>query len=67
MGETPPAPVDGFKPFVLALSSMKNTDARDALKLWKKIMTSGVYSLLVRQLSLGLLRARGHCFEPYVT
>jgi hypothetical protein len=33
------------------------TDARNALKLWKSIMTGGVYSLLVRQLSLGLLRA----------
>jgi hypothetical protein len=33
------------------------TDAWDALKLWKSIMTGGVYSLLVRRLSLGLLRA----------
>jgi hypothetical protein len=40
------------------------TDARDALKLWKSIMTGGVYSLLVRRLSLGLLRARARCFEP---
>jgi hypothetical protein len=40
------------------------TDARDALKPWKSIMTGGVYSLLVRRLSLGLLRARARCFEP---
>jgi hypothetical protein len=35
---------------------MMETDAKDALKLWKSIMTSGVYSLLVKRLSLGLLR-----------
>jgi hypothetical protein len=40
------------------------TDARDALKLRKSITTGGVYSLLVRWLSLGLLRARARCFEP---
>jgi hypothetical protein len=40
------------------------TDAREALKFWKSIMTGGVYSLLVKRLSLGLLRARARCFEP---
>jgi hypothetical protein len=34
------------------------TEARVAPKLCKSIMTGGVYSLLVRRLSLGLLRAR---------
>jgi hypothetical protein len=53
-----------FRPFVLSLGGTMETDARDALKLWKSIMTGGVYSLLVRRLSLGLLRARAHCFEP---
>jgi hypothetical protein len=53
-----------FRPFVLCLGGVMETDARDALKLWKSIMTGGVYSLLVRRLSLGLLRARGRCFEP---
>jgi hypothetical protein len=53
-----------FRPFVLSLGGMMETDARDALKLWKSIMTGGVYSLLVRRLSLGLLRARERCFEP---
>jgi hypothetical protein len=53
-----------FRPFVLSLGGMMETDARDALKLWKSIMTGGVYSLLVRRLSLGLLRARARCFEP---
>jgi hypothetical protein len=38
---------------------MMEMDARDALKLWKSIMTGGVYSLLVRRLSLGLLRLEG--------
>jgi hypothetical protein len=53
-----------FRAFVLSLSGMMETDARDALKLWKSIMTGGVYSLLVRQLFLGLLRARARCFKP---
>jgi hypothetical protein len=53
-----------FRPFVLSLGGTMETDARDALKLWKTIMTGGVYSLLVRRLSLGLLRARAGCFEP---
>jgi hypothetical protein len=35
---------------------MIEAEARVALKLWKSIMTGGVYSLLVRRLSLGLLR-----------
>jgi hypothetical protein len=53
-----------FRPFVLSLGGIMETEARDALKLWKSIMTGGVYSLLVRRLSLGLLRARARCFEP---
>jgi hypothetical protein len=40
------------------------SEAREALKHWKSIMAGGVYSLLIRKLSLGLLRARPHCFEP---
>ena len=35
-----------FRPFVLSLGGMMETEARDALKLWKSIMTGGVYSLL---------------------
>ena len=53
-----------FRPFVLSLGGTIENDARDALKLWKSIMTGGVYSLLLRRLSLGLLRARARCFEP---
>jgi hypothetical protein len=53
-----------FRPLVLSFGGVMETDARDALKLWKSIMTGGVYSLLVRRLSLGLLRARAPCFEP---
>jgi hypothetical protein len=53
-----------FRPLVLSLGGMMETEARDALKLWKSIITGGVYSLLVRWLSLGLLRARARCFEP---
>jgi hypothetical protein len=49
---------------VFSFGGMMETDARDALKLWKSIMTGGVYSLLLRRLSLGLLRARARCFEP---
>jgi hypothetical protein len=52
------------RPLVLSLGGTMETDARDALKLWKSIMTGGVYSLLVRRLYLGLLRARECCFEP---
>jgi hypothetical protein len=52
-----------FRPFILSLGCMMETDARDALRLWKSIMSGGVYSLLVRRLSLGLLR----CFEPFIT
>jgi hypothetical protein len=43
---------------------MMETEARDALRLWKSVITGGVYSLLVRKLFLGLLRARARCFEP---
>jgi hypothetical protein len=46
------------------LGGMMETEARDAPKLRKSIMTGGVYSLLVRRLSLDLLRARAHRFEP---
>jgi hypothetical protein len=53
-----------FRPFVLFLGGMMKTEAKHALKIWKSIMTGGVYSLLVRRLSLGLLRARARCFEP---
>jgi hypothetical protein len=53
-----------FRPFVLSLGGAMETDARDALKVWKSIMMGGVYSLLVRRFSLGLLRARVRCFEP---
>ncbi|RSH89843.1 hypothetical protein EHS25_001829 [Saitozyma podzolica] len=35
-----------FKPLVLSLGGMMETDARDAFKLWKSIMTGGVYPLL---------------------
>jgi hypothetical protein len=52
-----------FRPFVLSLGGMMETEARDALKLWKSIMTVGVYSLLIRRLSLGFLRAGARCFE----
>jgi hypothetical protein len=41
---------------------MMETEAKNALKVWKSIMTGGV--LLVRRLSLGLVRARARCFEP---
>lgn len=40
------------------------TEARDALQLWKSILTEGAYSVLVRKLSLGSQRARARCFEP---
>jgi hypothetical protein len=46
------------------LGGMMETKARDALKLWKSIMTGGVYSLLFRRFSIGLLRVRARCFEP---
>jgi hypothetical protein len=39
------------------------TEARDALDLWKSAMTGGKYSLLVRKHSLRLLRTRARCFE----
>ncbi|RSH95865.1 hypothetical protein EHS25_000958 [Saitozyma podzolica] len=53
-----------FRPLVLSIGGMRETEARDDLKLWKSIMTGGVHSRLVRKLSLGLLRARARCFEP---
>ncbi|RSH89951.1 hypothetical protein EHS25_001937 [Saitozyma podzolica] len=51
-------------PIVLSPGGIMETDARDALKLWKSIMTRGVYSRLVRRLSHGLERARARCFDP---
>jgi hypothetical protein len=53
-----------FRPFVLSLGGMMKTDARDALKPWKSLMRGGGYSLLVKRLSVGLLRARARCLEP---
>jgi hypothetical protein len=58
-----------FRLLVLSLCGMLETEARDApetrdaLNLWKSIMTGGGYSLLNR-LSFGLLRARALCFKP---
>jgi hypothetical protein len=49
---------------LLSFAGMRETEARDALKLWKSFMTGGVYSLLFRRLSVGLLRVRARCFEP---
>jgi hypothetical protein len=40
------------------LGGKMETEARDALKILKSVMTGGVYSLPVRTLTLGLLRAR---------
>jgi hypothetical protein len=53
-----------FRTLVLSLGGVMETEARDALKLWKSVMTGGVYSLLVRKHSLRLLRARARGFEP---
>jgi hypothetical protein len=59
------SPSEGpFRPFVLSLGGMMETEAREPRKLWKSIMTGGVYSLLVRRLSLGLLNARVRRWEP---
>jgi hypothetical protein len=59
----PPSDVP-FKPLVLSLGGVRETDARDTLKFRKSGMTGGVYSLLVRKLSLGLLGDSARCFEP---
>jgi hypothetical protein len=53
-----------FRPFVLSLVGMMETEARDAPKLWKSVTATPAYSLLVRTLYLGWLRARARCFEP---
>jgi hypothetical protein len=53
-----------FRPLVLSLGGMMETEARNALKFWKSIITGGVYSLPLRRLSLGSLRSRARCFEP---
>jgi hypothetical protein len=58
-----PASDQPFRPLMLSLGCTMKTEARDDLKLWKSIMTRGVYSLPIRQLSLGFLRARARCFE----
>jgi hypothetical protein len=49
---------------ILSLGGTMERGARDALKPWKTVLAGGVYSLLARRLSLGLLRARVRCFEP---
>jgi hypothetical protein len=46
-----------FRPFVLSVGGMMETDAGDALMLLNSIIPGGVYSLLIRRLSLGLPRA----------
>jgi hypothetical protein len=46
-----------FHAWGLSLGGTMDTEARDVLKLWKSIMTEGVYSLLFRKPSLGSLRA----------
>jgi hypothetical protein len=49
---------------VFPLGEMMEQEARDALKAWKAVLTGGVYSVLVKRLSHGLLRARARSFEP---
>jgi hypothetical protein len=49
---------------VFPLGELMEQEARDALKAWKAVLTGGVYSVLVKRLSHGLLRARARCFEP---
>jgi hypothetical protein len=46
---------------VFSLDDMMEKEARVDLKSWNTVLTGGVYSLLVKRLSLGLLRARVHC------
>jgi hypothetical protein len=41
---------------------MMGTETKDALKLWKSMMMRGVYYLLVRKLTLGVVRARALSF-----
>jgi hypothetical protein len=49
---------------VLSRGGMVEREARDALKSWETVLAGEVYSLFVKQLCLGLLRARVRCCEP---
>jgi hypothetical protein len=48
---------------VLSLGGKMEREAREALKTWKTVLTGGIYSLLIRKLSLRLLRARARWFD----
>jgi hypothetical protein len=57
-------PGDGpFRSLVLSLGGMMEREAREALKVWKSVLPGEVFSLLVRRLCLGLLRARVRCIS----
>ncbi|RSH94185.1 hypothetical protein EHS25_003988 [Saitozyma podzolica] len=52
-----------FQPIVLSLGGMMNGSTTKVFASWKRVMTSGTYNLMLKRLSLGLLRARVRSFE----
>ena len=53
-----PAQHRPFTPFIFSLGGLMESGTRDALQLWKTVMTGGAYSYMIRRLTLALLRAR---------
>ena len=47
-----------FAPLIFSLDELMETGNREALQLWKAVMTGGTYSYMNRRLTLALLRAR---------
>lgn len=52
-----------FRPLAFTLGGLMQHSAVRAFSDWKSIMTGGVYSFMVKMLSLALLRARVYSFE----
>jgi hypothetical protein len=52
-----------FCPLVFSSGGMMEKGTAEALKRWKELMNEGVYSFLVRRLSVCLLRGRVRSFE----
>jgi hypothetical protein len=52
-----------FRPVIISLGGVMEKEAMDVFRTWKGVMTGGVWSFLIRRLSLCLLKARVQGFE----
>jgi hypothetical protein len=52
-----------FHPIVLSLGGMMNGSTTKAFCSWKRVVTRGIYNMMLKRLSLCLLQARVRSFE----